>query len=729
MIYNNLDESCPKIKQPSGLKVVLKPHQLTAIYAMSELEENGSIIIDQPEPNDIIYHILKARLNDTVELSQSTFFLQTNSAILGDLVGSGKTYMIIGLIEHQQVPAVHERHIMGTDHFSIKMVTAKESEKVNLIIVPHNLINQWSEFLDNSSLDYLKLNLISDFDVFFDIDYVTEEEKRRNREKGDDVIYQVANAKAIKKIKKLRKKITGPFYERRKINNEKIREMLNTKGIFVLNVNRYRIFKQIFRSTRWARVIVDEMDSISIPQIFDEYGNFNWFVTATPRSIFYKSCRRYVHKIFGHSPPLLDYFVIKNKEEYVNQSMLVPHTEVFMIDTLLQPMISAIHQFIPPEAMNLINSGNMKEAIIKLNCNVDTEENIVKVLTKKLSTELHNLKTSLKLNQQLIVAPMEKEAHEKRLEKIKNDIVTCETKLQTIYERINSIKEECCFICAQKFDTPTILDCCKSVFCLKCLLPALKFAGNKCPYCRKVIQSNKEYHVIGTKDKQSKNKPSKFCNMDKCDVLEHLLCYIAKNYESPRILIFSDYSETFDKILKNIAKANLQYSFISGTASHISKVIEEFNNGVTNILLMNSQHYGSGLNLQAANFLILYHRMMPELEIQVIGRANRFGRKNKLKVIYLVNNSENRDTPLADSPTWIKSIKGLSNLGTESANDEEDDSASEEDEPIPKKKSKAGSKTNKKTKSCMKANKKSKLFSKKLKENGSDNDSSEDLSE
>ena len=91
---------------------------------------------------------------------------------------------------------------------------------------------------------------------------------------------------------------------------------------------------------------------------------------------------------------------------------------------------------------------------------------------------------------------------------------------------MSSINDECCFICTEPFDTPTILDCCKSVFCLKCLLSALKAGGNKCPYCRNLIQNNKEYHVISNKSKKKEKAIIKeattktFEEMDKSEVLK-----------------------------------------------------------------------------------------------------------------------------------------------------------------------------------------------------------------
>uniref|UniRef100_A0A6C0LQW1 RING-type domain-containing protein n=1 Tax=viral metagenome TaxID=1070528 RepID=A0A6C0LQW1_9ZZZZ len=666
MNFFNLNENSPTIKQPQGLEVKLRAHQLTSIAAMRELEKQSNIIIDRPTTNSDLYRTIYYRLNDIEEFVNSTYIIETNVAILADKVGSGKTLMIIGLILSKSIPSIHDRLMVGTDYFSLKMISVKESENVNLIVVPHNLVNQWKDFINKSNLPYISFNQMSDFDIFFDIDYTNEIIYYY-----DNVftIYNKSKKKTIsnKKAKKVsgskvsKKKITE-IYERKRLNIKKVNKLLRKNSVILLNVNRYSLFKQIFPTRKWARVIIDEMDTIPIPIAFDEFGNFNWFITATPTSILNKSCKRYVNKIFGTYGKLLNYFVVKNEDQYVDQSIVLPKPNIYIIITLLQKTISVIKDMIPYDILQLINAGNVKEAIVKLNCNVDTSDNIVNVLTDKIRIELHNLKKELEYVNGII--PIDFNTHEKKIETLKNNIDRCKTKLKTIKNRIDSIKDECCIICADIYDTPTIVDCCKHVFCLKCLLSALKISDNKCPYCRYILKSNKEYHIIDNKNKLNdkkvikksiKNTDKKFCDLDKADVLEHILRYISKNDKSPRILIFSDYSQTFEKIIANILRVKLEYKNISGTPSHITNIIDDFNNGNINVLLMNSQHYGSGLNLQAANYLILYHRMTSELETQVIGRAHRFGRKYPVNIIYLVNSSENHDINLSDNPYMINS--------------------------------------------------------------------------
>ena len=55
---------------------------------------------------------------------------------------------------------------------------------------------------------------------------------------------------------------------------------------------------------------------------------------------------------------------------------------------------------------------------------------------------------------------------------------------------------------------------------------------------------------------------------------------------------------------------------------------------------MNSQYFGSGLNLENSSDIIVYHYMDEELTNQVIGRAQRPGRKGVLNIWRLCYSNE-----------------------------------------------------------------------------------------
>ena len=83
------------------------------------------------------------------------------------------------------------------------------------------------------------------------------------------------------------------------------------------------------------------------------------------------------------------------------------------------------------------------------------------------------------------------------------------------------------------------------------------------------------------------------------------------------------------KILKiYLNKMILNIQKIMGSSAHISKTVDKFNKEFDdpdsiNVLLLNSQYFGSGLNLQKANDIILFHHMNKDITKQVVGRAQR----------------------------------------------------------------------------------------------------------
>jgi hypothetical protein len=56
--------------------------------------------------------------------------------------------------------------------------------------------------------------------------------------------------------------------------------------------------------------------------------------------------------------------------------------------------------------------------------------------------------------------------------------------------------------------------------------------------------------------------------------------------------------------------------------------------------MLNAQYFGAGINLQMTDDIFIYHRMSSDLEKQVVGRAQRIGRTDKLNIHYLCYDNE-----------------------------------------------------------------------------------------
>ena len=85
---------------------------------------------------------------------------------------------------------------------------------------------------------------------------------------------------------------------------------------------------------------------------------------------------------------------------------------------------------------------------------------------------------------------------------------------------------------------------------------------------------------------------------------------------------------------------DIKCSVLKGSSATVQKRINEFKNGDINVLLMNSDSYCAGMNLQCTTDVIIYHNLSSDIEKQAIGRAQRIGRTSPLNVHYLKHNNE-----------------------------------------------------------------------------------------
>ena len=112
-----------------------------------------------------------------------------------------------------------------------------------------------------------------------------------------------------------------------------------------------------------------------------------------------------------------------------------------------------------------------------------------------------------------------------------------------------------------------------------------------------------------------------------------------KNPKS-KVLIFSEYNTSFVEIESYLKECEYKFANLKGTSSVIAKTIAKYKEGDTNILLLNSTYFGSGINLENTTDLFMFHRMKDNIDQQVIGRAQRPGRKTSLNLYRLCHDNE-----------------------------------------------------------------------------------------
>ena len=441
--------------------------------------------------------------------------------------------------------------------------------------------------------------------------------------------------------------------------------VLKDKDILLISSTQYNKFADKFKNITISRLIFDEADTIRIARCKEIKATHYWFITASYQNLLvpnghYIRTKAYLDdgrficgwkRVCGvkHTGFIRDTFVLltsfkykkliffKNNDDFIDKSFNLPKIIYKIIMCKSPNSLRVLKGLVDNETMNLINAGDLQTAIKRLNCSTTNSKSIVEVLCNKLVIELNNAK-------------IEKDAKEKftytseisknnAIENINMKIKTIETKINNIHERIKNNK--ICPICQDELIEARYTKCCQNVFCFKCITTHINYTNNSiCPMCRDsnlrtdslvIMDENNKY-----KDKENKeNKENKLLDKDKT------IIKIITEKKKKKFLIFSNYEASFSKLSENLKEYNMKYKKLQGTYSTINKIIDKYNNtDEINILLINSNFFGSGLNLEKTTDIIIYHKVDSNMRNQIIGRAQRLGRKNSLKVWSLSHDNE-----------------------------------------------------------------------------------------
>ena len=133
-----------------------------------------------------------------------------------------------------------------------------------------------------------------------------------------------------------------------------------------------------------------------------------------------------------------------------------------------------------------------------------------------------------------------------------------------------------------------------------------------------MIVTEKDFNASESGDGAGSKEP-----LTKLDQMREIIIETFKE-TGRKMLIFSNYYNSFTKIAEILSETGVKYKEIKGTGSSVNNIIRMYKEtDELNCLLLNSTNIGAGLNLENTTDLVLYHNMSSELSIQVIGRAQR----------------------------------------------------------------------------------------------------------
>ena len=605
-----LDDSFPNIglEHQEKIKIPLKPHQLTLIKACRNLEDSTKKPITNIE-NDLVKE------------------LKTKFGIIGDVVGSGKTLTILGLIAtkvkiENRLPTAESNGLVNYYETRINEMNVRKN---NIIVVPHTIMAQWEETI-------VKYTTFS---------YIT-----------------ISNKKTLQKF--------IDIYD----NNEKFQEL--NHDIILVSSTRIRDFimlklKNFDSLNTFSRYIFDEADALKIPSSIYTNSSFVWFVTSSYKTLmnpkgdlywrnqsgeyseYYSSQRGFIYSTprmgglanpgfiknmmvtISHLPSFYKkYLVLKNKDSYVQEAFKLEDYLLRTIKCKTPYYLNILGQNVSNSIIQHINAGDIKGAIDSIDCKKFNEKELIQGITHDYEKRLENLQIDYEANQKKTYSTPE--AKKESLKKIMGKIISLKNKISSIKEKLT--ESTMCSICYDEIENTSVAPCCNTKYCFKCISTWL--AQNKnCPFCRSTIDFNS---LVIVSDTPVKKKVDEL--QSKIDNLKVIIDRQIGNPEF-KMIIFSDYNASFDKIEELLDSYDLNYSNVKGNITRKLECYKKYRGeDKIDILLLNASYCANGINLENTSDIVFYHSMNKDKTTQVIGRGQRPGRKGRLNVWKLCYENE-----------------------------------------------------------------------------------------
>jgi SNF2 family DNA or RNA helicase len=396
--------------------------------------------------------------------------------------------------------------------------------------------------------------------------------------------------------------------------------------------NVYNMFAQVNKKKSWKRFIIDEPVSLKIVGMENTNAMFYWLITATPLELYMKRRVGFLNDLLPDDASLFNYLIVKNKDEFVKKSYKMPFTR--HIHYKCSDNISKFFEDIVNEnIIEMIEAANLYDVISSFGS--EEYKNLYDAfLDKKFKRieELNLLNTYSKINEKDT-----KCNYQEKIEIVEKQIKTFGQRLFSfIFNTFSCVYSDNGLVVHK----PSIFSCCQHICCKECSLDIEKLQSDQCcPYCKntetQILSFENWDRLYNTYLKDSLNSESLSRDViikNKQSKISTILDIVR---EDKKILIFSNYNETFTIIKRFLEDKKLKYLELKGTKERRDNTIDMYKTGKINILLLNTIASGAGLNLQETTDIILYHRLPEFQKIQVLGRANRIGREVELTVHYL----------------------------------------------------------------------------------------------
>ena len=691
ILEGNLDSTNTHSNQPNDIKLNLRPHQLTLLSAMNKLEAEDDIVnpglkmgiigdkVGSGKSIAILSHI--SNKIKYITKGQTKF-----KKGITTYKGFGRQFFNPEIITSNLIVVPHSVIHQWEEYVSYTKLNCyfikkschifddpKKYNNFDIVICKSTIYNKFAYAFSNEILEHENSKYHSFFNEFGT--YQMQEEVQGLQNKIEEVPKLDISRTRLRMDPFL---IGHSLNKIQKTNNNLYELTKNMKEL--LDKFDYETFKDKYfnelRETRkirqykghiWYRVIYDEPDTLNISNCQPIYGFFNWFICSSFENLIFPNGvddldyiknvsgihrNGYIRNLFreilytNHCPEQMNHYILKNQDSFVEESLkdLLNELHYNYWQCRTPKEVLYLNGLINKDMINSLNAGDIKGVLEKINCDIKTEENLVKLYTHKWVNE--KLEWNQKLSKSLMLNQLYNKFYNKyvnnidiiknkdnlieylknKIEKITNsikyldddkrkiknqikieqfnkflllvnenveefenfitntnqelnkNIISHKNKIKILEEKINSLEQRlnndsCCPICLCDIENKTNLKCCKNNICFECLIQHLNIKKS-CPLCRASIDNNDKIIYIDNKDeiKPKEEINGEYKKLDKFSTLKNLISdIIDKKKKDSRILVFSEYDNSFESINKFFTSNDINYSRLNGTSDYIKK--------------------------------------------------------------------------------------------------------------------------------------------------------------
>jgi hypothetical protein len=556
-----LTDASPTAESPVDLGIELRPHQKAALRRCIDVESNG-----------VSFEMVR-------ELIPHWTARNVNTRIMGlcDSPGAGKSHVIIALCAGDTpVPPASVKVSLCSGMMSYDKLAKHEKEiRTSVIVVPHGILPQWKAYLEAcTGVDYLVLG-------------------RRTVKTMRALTASLANG--------------GP-------------------SILLCSDTVYSSVFDIFAANgiRAKRFVLDEADTIPLPNARLVSANMNWMVTSNMKALVMTHrhrtmCNKHAcgwwKELYDYAGVMRSLLVVKSADSFLHASTSLPRPIYEDVQCDPPPGASVLRGLVPRSVQEALDTDDVDLALSYIGKNSDTDD-IVALVRDKWQASLDEKRGRLQKLEGMSAGDDPEFAD--YLSGVRRAIADREAWLATLEDRIAGA--DTCGICYEtvtRRDERAMMGCCYAVYCLPC---AYRWVSEQetCPTCRSAASFGHNVHAMTDLKRTRKTRKARASEL----VAE--LCEVPSN----RIIFCSTNAAVFDAI-------GFPGRHVVLRETHVQKTVAAFRDGCARTLCVSRDCSYTGINLEFATDVVFFNSM-GDAEEQIVGRAQRPGRTGALRVWRLV---------------------------------------------------------------------------------------------